>query len=269
MGFLETIRREKRREVAAKRESVSLAVLRERAGAAGAPRDFHAAVSRGAAVVAELKARTPTVASFVHSRSLAELAQAYAAHGAAAVSIVADPDRFGTSYDDVTRVRDAVPLPILAKDFVVDPYQLLEARAAGADAVLLIVRLLDLEALRSSLALVHELGMGALVETHSEHEILAALAAGARIVGVNNRDLDTMAVSLDTTRRLAHLIPEGVAWVAESGIRTRDDVADLAAHGARAFLVGGSLLDAPDPGALLRELVGAARAVDAARRVVP
>jgi indole-3-glycerol phosphate synthase len=124
--------------------------------------------------------------------------------------------------------------------------------AAGADAVLLIVRLLELDALRRLFDLTHELGMSALVETHTESEILAALAVGARIVGVNNRDLDTMTVSLDTTRRLAHLVPDDVVLVSESGIRTPEDVAGLVARGARAFLVGGSLLDAPDAGALLR-----------------
>ena len=132
------------------------------------------------------------------------------------------------------------------------------------------VRLLELDALRNLLALAHELGMSALVETHAESEILAALACGASIVGINNRDLDTMRVSLDTTRRLAHLVPDDIVLVSESGIGTRDDVADLAARGARAFLVGGSLLASDDPGELLRDLVDAARAVPraSAKRVV-
>ena len=261
MNFLATIQSEKRHEVAAKRGALPLDTLRERALAVEAPRDFLSAVSRRGAVIAELKARTPTVASFAHSHSLLDLAAIYEQSGASAVSIVADPVRFGTSYGDVARIHSVSSLPVIAKDFVIDPYQVVEARAAGADAVLLIVRLLELEVLRGLLDLAHELGMSALVETHTESEILAALAVGARIVGVNNRDLDTMAVSLDTTRRLAHLVPDDVVLVSESGIRTPEEVSDLSAHGARAFLVGGSLLDAPDPGSLLRSLVDAARGV--------
>lgn len=271
MSFLETIVAEKRKEVAAKRAALSIEQLHETASRAGAARDFSAAVARRGAVIAELKMRTPTIESFAHARSLVDLARIYAANGAAAISIVADPDRFGTSYADVAPVRDIVPLPVIAKDFVIDPYQILEARAAGADAVLLIVRLLELDALRRYLDLAHELGMSALVETHSESEILAALACGARMVGINNRDLDTMMVSLDTTRRLAHLVPSDVMLVSESGICTRDDVADLAARGTRAFLVGGSLLGARDPGELLRDLVEAARTLprSSSKRVAP
>lgn len=259
MSFLETIQAEKRKDVAAQRALLPFDALLERASCTHPPRDFRAAVSRPGAVIAELKARTPTIASFAHSRSLLDLATTYSSHGASAISIVTDPARFGASYGDIARVRETVPLPVIAKDFVVDPYQIAEARASGADAVLLIVRLLELDELRNLLELAHDLGMSALVETHTESEILAALAVGAGIIGVNNRDLDTMAVSLDATRRLAHLVPEDVVLVAESGIRTRDDVADLGSCGARAFLVGGSLLDAPDPGALLREMVDTAR----------
>ncbi|MCI0451363.1 MAG: indole-3-glycerol phosphate synthase TrpC [Candidatus Latescibacteria bacterium] len=259
MSFLDAIQSEKRREVVSKRAAMSFDDLRTRVQDVAPARDFHAAVARRGAVIAELKARTPTIESFTQSGSLVELAAVYASNGAAAISIVADPARFGTSYRDVARVRDAVNLPVLAKDFVVDPYQLLEARASGADAVLLIVRLLELEELRNLVAFARELGMEALVETHAESEVLAALAADARVVGINNRDLDTMIVSLDTTRRLAHLVPEEIVLVSESGIVTRDDVADLTSRGARAFLVGGSLLGSEDPGALLRDFVEAAR----------
>lgn len=260
MNFLETVVAEKRRDLAAKQASVSFDAMRGRALRAEAPRDFLAAVSRRGAVIAELKARTPTIASFANAHSLLELAAAYQANGASAISIVTDPARFGTSYNDIARVRGVASLPILAKDFVIDPYQIVEARAAHADAVLLIVRLLELDALRGLLELARDLGMEALVETHSESEILAALAADARVIGINNRDLDTMTMSLDTTRRLAHLVPDNIVLVAESGIVTRDDVADLARHGARAFLVGGSLLGSADPGALLSDMVEAARA---------
>ena len=264
MTFLDEIVREKQREIATSKLLNSTASMRA-AAVDREVRDFRAAVSRPGAVIAELKARTPTIASFPHSGSLRELATIYAANGAAAVSIVTDPDRFGTSLADVAAVRAAVALPVIAKDFVIDPYQIVAARAAGADAILLIVRLLDLERLRSFLALSAELGMSALVETHTESEILAAIAAGASMIGINNRDLDTMTVSLDTTRRLAGLVPAGVVLVSESGIETRADVDDLSAHGATAFLVGGSLLSSADPGAALRTLTAPGTATASTR----
>jgi len=256
MNFLDAIAEEKRALVLKHRTALPFEELADRVSTRGV-RDFHAAISRRGAVIAELKRRTPTITGFAQAGGLMELARTYADNGAAAVSIVTDPARFGTSLDDVTRVREAIDLPVIAKDFVVDGYQVLEARAAGADAILLIVRLLDAAALRSLLDLTHDLGMVALVETHDATEIDAALAARAHIIGINNRDLDTMRVSLDTTRRLAHRVPDHVVLVAESGIHSRADIDDLAAHGACAFLVGGSLLDAPDPAVKLRELADA------------
>jgi indole-3-glycerol phosphate synthase len=251
--FLDQVVGEKQRELAAAKLKRPLAdLLRD---AARQPvRDFHAAVARPGAVIAELKARTPTIESFPHSGSLHQLATTYAANGASAISIVADPARFGTSLDDVTAVRETVALPVIAKDFIIDPYQIVAARAAGADAVLLIVRLLDLQRLRELFARATELGMATLVETHSESEILAAIAAGATIIGINNRDLDTMTVSLDVTKRLAGLVPAGAIVVSESGIKTRADIDALTSAGATAFLIGGSLLAAGDPGAALRAL---------------
>jgi indole-3-glycerol phosphate synthase len=259
MRFLDQVATEKQREVAAARLVTPLSSLMSLTHRYPV-RDFRAALSHRGAVIAELKARTPTIASFRHSGSLHQLAAVYAANGAAAISVVTDPVRFGTSLEDVTSVRQAVPLPVIAKDFVIDPYQIVAARAAGADAVLLIVRLLDLQRLRSFLATTAELGMTALVETHSESEVLAAIAAGARVVGINNRDLDTMTVSLETTRRLAGLVPDDVILVSESGIETRADIDDLSAYGATAFLIGGSLLKAGDPAEALRALIAPAPA---------
>lgn len=258
MGFLDTIIDQKRAEVTARMSVQSIAQM-ERAAAAAPVRDFHAAVSGGGKIIAELKARTPSVASFRHSGSLRRLARVYAESGAAAISIVTDERNFGTSLSDVRRVREQVSLPVLVKDFVFDPYQVVEARAHGADAILLIVRLLDFDRLTGLLELTRRLGMSALVETHDEAEMRTALQARARIVGVNNRDLDTMTTSLDTTRRVARLVPADVTLVAESGIASREDVETLAACGASAFLVGRSLLDADDPGAKLRELRGVQR----------
>ncbi len=255
MGFLETVIEEKRAEVAAKMKKRPIAELEH--AAAGQPvRDFRAAISGGGRVIAELKARTPSVASFAQSDSLHELAGTYAECGAAAISIVTDERNFGTSLEDVSIVRKRVNLPVLVKEFVFDPYQILEARAHGADAILLIARMLDWNALTSLLDLVHQLGMNALVETHNEDEMKTALQARAPIVGINNRDLDTMNISLDTTRRVGRLVPADTILVAESGIKSRSDVEDLAAHGAGAFLVGSSLLAAADPAAKLKELLG-------------
>jgi len=253
MKFLDQVAADKQREVAAARLVTPLASLMPLTRRHPV-RDFRAAVSRPGAVIAELKARTPTIESFRNSTSLHRQAAIYAENGAAAISIVTDPARFGTSLADVTSVRQTVPLPVIAKDFVIDNYQIVAARAAGADAVLLIVRLLDLERLKRFLATTAELGMAALVETHSEDEILAAIAAGAQIIGINNRDLDTMTVSLDTTRRLAGLVPDDAILISESGIQSRTDIDDLSACGATAFLVGGSLLAAGDPAAALRAL---------------
>jgi indole-3-glycerol phosphate synthase len=255
VGFLETIVDQKRAEVAAKMTTRPLAVL-ERAAADQPVRDFQAAISGGGRVIAELKARTPSIPSFAQSGSLHDLALTYAECGAAAISIVVDERNFGTSLEDVSIVRERVELPVLAKEFVFDPYQILEARAYGADAILLIARMLDWNALTALLDLVHQLGMSALVETHNENEMKTALQARAPIVGINNRDLDTMSISLDTTRRVARLVPADTILVAESGIKTRSDIEDLAAHGAGAFLVGTSLLAATDPAAKLKELLG-------------
>lgn len=254
MKFLDQVVADKQREIATARLVTPLSSLMSLTQRYPV-RDFRSALSRRGSVIAELKARTPTIASFPHSGSLHRLAGIYAENGAAAISIVADPARFGTSLTDIAPVRAAVALPVIAKDFIIDPYQIVAARVAGADAVLLIVRLLDLERLRAFLATTAELGMTALVETHSEDEVLAAIAAGATIIGINNRDLDSMTVSLDTTRRLAGLVPAGAVVVSESGIQTRADIDELSACGATAFLVGGSLLAAGDPANALRALV--------------
>jgi len=252
--FLEEIVADKRDEVASKKIAAPMNVLMEQAKRT-AVRDFRAAISKGR-VIAELKARTPTITRFAQSLRLEELARTYQRCGAVAISVVTDEKRFGTSMETVRRVRELTTLPVLAKEFVIDPYQLVEARAAGADAVLLIVRLLEINALAQMLEIVRRLGMSALVETHTAEEIEVALAAGADIVGINNRDLDRMEVSLDTTRQLAKGVPEGVLVVAESGIQSRADIDDLAAHGAHAFLVGNALLSSENPEEKLRELVG-------------
>lgn len=254
MAFLDKIMAAKRDEVAAKKTSHPVDVLLRQP--VRPVRNFRAAISGSNRVIAELKARTPTIDRFPHSSSLDTLAQTYEQNGAAAISIVTDEKNFGTSLETVVRVRGLVGLPVLVKDFVFDPYQVIEARAAGADAILLIARLLGGARLGELLDTVRETGMSALVETHNEEEVEAAIAARANIIGVNNRDLDTMEISLETTERLGRLIPDDVIVVSESGIQRRSDIDSLARSGASVFLVGGSLLASADPGALLRELAG-------------
>jgi len=255
MSFLETVVAEKRREISAKKERHPASTF-DAAIANDPVRDFRTAISPRGSIIAELKARTPSIKAFVQSDRLEELAATYQDEGAAAISIVTDAKNFGTSLDLVKKVRQQVKLPVVAKEFVLDPYQILEARAYGADAILLIVRLLTPEQLNDLLDVTFQLGMSALVETHNEEEVHQAVATSAGIIGINNRDLDNMDITLDTTRRLSSLIPRDTVMVAESGIHTRDDIDDLLKYGANAFLIGGSLLSSETPELLLREFVG-------------
>jgi indole-3-glycerol phosphate synthase len=172
--------------------------------------------------------------------------------------VLTDEKHFRGSLSDLRSVRDALPdgPPLLRKDFLFEEYQLHEARYYGADAVLLITAILETSGLRSLIALAASLAMDALVEVHDEHELERAVAAGAKIIGINNRDLRTFHVDLATTERLAPLVPPGTTIVAESGIVTREDVRRLEMCGVHAVLIGEALVTAPDPGAKIRELFG-------------
>jgi indole-3-glycerol phosphate synthase len=219
-------------------------------------RDFEAALSRPGAVIAEVKHRSPSNPDFRQHAAPARLAAAYARGGAAALSVVTDAENFGTSLADVAEMRRACDLPVLVKDFIIHRSQIQAAWAAGADAVLLIARLLDRARLETLLADVHELGLQALVECHDEEEIDRSADAGARILGINNRDLALLTTDLNNTRRLLPRVPYGVLSVSESGINRRSEILDLQAAGAGAFLVGHALLLSPDPGRKVRELTG-------------
>lgn len=211
------------------------------------------------AVFAEVKRRSPGAGDIRPELDPAGLAAEYEAGGAAAVSVLTDGPWFGGSLADLRAVSDATALPVLRKDFVVDPVQVPESRAAGADLVLLVVRLLDAALLADLRAAVHGMGMTALVEVHDERETEAALKAGAVLVGVNNRDLDTFATDVATTARLAAEVPPDVALVSESGIRGVDDARLAAEAGADAVLVGEALVRARDPRAAVAALAGLAR----------
>jgi indole-3-glycerol phosphate synthase len=258
-GILARIVETKRREV------LELAgtgpELRSRAADAPPARGFAAALRTPAEVrlLAEVKRRSPSAGDIRPGADPAEVARAYHEGGAAALSVLTDREYFGGSLDALRAARAAVPLPIIRKDFVVDPLQIWEARAAGADAVLLIVRILDDARLGEFLGLAGELGLDALVEAHDAGELERARAAGATLLGVNNRDLDNFVTDLGLSFRLAPGVPAGLTLVAESGITSAADVDRLGAAGIDAILVGESLMRQPDLRAATAALVGRPR----------
>ena len=254
---LERIVRVRRQAVEEAKRSTTEAKLRERAGAAPPTRDFAAALTRDAInVIAELKKASPSRGVLRESFNPAVLAPALEEAGAAALSVLTEPEFFQGGLEDLQLVRKLTGLPVLRKDFLFDPYQLYEARAARADAFLLIVALLEPDALRRLVSLGNALGMMALVEVHTEEELKQALDAEAEIVGVNNRNLKTFEVSLETSLRLVEMIPEECVAVSESGLRSHSDLARLRAAGFDAFLIGEHLMRSAEPGLALRELLG-------------
>jgi indole-3-glycerol phosphate synthase len=255
--ILDEILGHKRAELAAAHVREAPEKLARRAEETTTPlRDFAGAIARGPEprVIAEVKRRSPSRGEIRASFDPVACARAYSEGGAAAISVLTDETFFGGHLDYLAEVRGAAPMPLLRKDFVIDAYQIDEARVAGADAVLLIAAALgpdDLLALRER---AEALGLCALVEVHDELELAVALDSGARVIGINNRDLRTFHTDLAVTERLAPRVPEGVVVVAESGIFTRTDMARLAASGAHAFLVGESLMREADMAGALRRL---------------
>jgi indole-3-glycerol phosphate synthase len=244
-----------RAQVAERRQRVSLADVRACAGSVSVPRNFAGALQRDhVALIAEVKRASPSRGALRAELDPAQLARAYAENGAAAISVLTDARFFHGSLSDLEAARAAVGVPVLRKDFTVDEYQIYEARAHQADAVLLIVQILSDAQLRDYLALAHLLGLGALTEVHDEAELDRALVADAPIIGVNNRNLADLTVSLATTERLAPRIPRGKIVVAESGIWAGADVERVARAGAHAVLVGEALVRAEDVGTKVHEL---------------
>ena len=239
------------------RARIPASVLESQVTSRQPPRGFRAALGEpGLRVIAECKRRSPSRGVLRASYDPVAIARGYERAGAAALSVLTEPTFFDGAIEHLEAVRDTVGLPILRKDFIVDPYQLLEARAAGADAVLLIVAALEDRDLRGLRDQARTLGLDVLVEVHDEEELARAIDAGTDLVGVNNRNLRTLAVDVDASYRLAPRIPPAVLAVAESGLRHREDLERLHAAGYRAFLVGERFMTAADPGAALRELVG-------------
>lgn len=261
--MLERIVADKRREVTERKAARSLEQVRAAACAAPHPRDFAAGLrGDGVSVIAEIKRRSPSKGPLREDLTPAELAGVYARHGAAALSVLTETKHFGGSDDDLIAARRSVDLPVLRKDFTVDEYQIHEARAIGADAILLIARVLTRDELVRLLDCARAAELAALVEVHDDDELNVAIGCGAEIVGVNNRNLDTFEVTLKTCLRLRAQIPGDCVTVAESGIGSADDVRRVAEAGFDAILVGESLLTADHPGAKLKELLsGATRGV--------
>ena len=250
-----------RRDLEVRRAVESHAALAERAALSRAPHGerFDAQVRRTGTVniIAECKRRSPSRGVLAPAYDPVAQAISYSRGGAAAISVLTEPSFFDGALDHLMVVRAAVDVPLLRKDFIVDEYQLLEARVAGADAVLLIVSALAPHALAQLHAAAHALGFAVLVEVHDEQELAIALDAGAAIIGVNNRNLRTLAVDTTVSERLGHRMPAHVAAVSESGLAGADDVRRLRAAGYAAFLVGERLMTSAHPEATLRALCAA------------
>ena len=239
----------KRKEVAEAKAVLPLSSLKKQLDNCDHPRDFFAAVSRpvGMRLIAEFKRRSPSAGEIRPGAEPAEIARGYEKAGAAAISVLTDGEDFGGSLEDLVATRRASSLPVLRKEFIVDSYQVNEARLYGADAVLLIAECLDDCLLRSLYREVIDLGMTPLVELHSSENLSRVLDLGATLIGVNNRDLSTMKTDIGHVLRLKEKIPPECVLVAESGIRSRADVEQLEAAGVQAILVGESLLVSSDP----------------------
>ena len=259
MSILARIAETKKREIRELRSRA--AELRSVAEAAPPARAFRTALKRGGTVqlLAEIKRRSPSAGPIRPTASPAEVARAYERAGAAAVSVLTDREYFGGELAALAAAREAVALPLLRKDFILDPLQIWEARAAGADAVLLIVRMLSDPQLGELREAAEALGMAALVEVHDEEELARALAAGGKLIGINNRDLRRFETDLAVSERLAPGVPSSLTLVAESGIRSREDVQRLANAGFDAVLVGESLMRQPDVEQAARNLCGVSR----------
>ena len=262
--ILQRILARKAEEVAARRQAVPLAAIKAQALAQSPVRGFIAALARRlgtghSAVIAEIKKASPSKglmrADFDHAYDPAAFARSYAAHGATCLSVLTDRDFFQGADAHLQAARAACDLPVLRKDFVLDEYQIWEARALGADCILLIVAALNDSQLRQLLTCAHAAGLDALVEVHDEAELARALQTPARLIGINNRDLRSFETRLDTTLRLKARVPQERLLVSESGIHTPADIARLRAAGVNAFLVGEAFMQTRDCGTALEELL--------------
>lgn len=254
--ILDDIVEVKRHEVAKRKGQFPLPALESAAAGMPPARDFRAALSGGSpAIIAEVKRRSPSRGMIRNDFDPAAIAHAYEENGATAISVLTDETFFGGTNGDLTAVKNAVLLPILRKEFIIDPWQIHEARSIGADAILLIAAILAESELREYRELATSLGLASLVEVHDRKEMETALRTGAEIVGINNRDLRTFKTDIGTSLALAPLIPADRIGVGESGIRSRREIDILMQAGIRAFLIGEALVAAPDIGLALKEFL--------------
>jgi indole-3-glycerol phosphate synthase len=259
--ILQRILARKRDEIDERSRRTPLAELRAVLDAAPAVRPFLAALRArievgDAAVIAEIKRASPSKGVLRAAFDPASIARSYEAAGATCLSVLTDHDFFQGHEAHLEDARTATRLPVLRKDFVIDAYQIYEARAMGADCILLIVAALEDAQMADLLAVTHELGMNALIEVHDDTELARAAGLDAALIGINNRDLRSFETRLDTTLRLMDRVPEGRLLVTESGILAPEDVTLMRGRGVHAFLVGEAFMRAPDPGAALRDLFG-------------
>ncbi|MDP8235890.1 MAG: indole-3-glycerol phosphate synthase TrpC [Candidatus Erginobacter occultus] len=256
--FIKKVIALKREEVAAAKTAAPLRELRSLISDLPETRDFRGALAgESLALIAEVKRSSPSAGKIAPIADPGRLARLYREGGAAAISVLTESGWFGGSLDDLAMVKAEVDLPVLRKDFIIDPYQLHQSRAAGADAVLLIAELLEPETLADFLGRAEEIGLACLVEAHSGEALKMVLNTPAVIVGINNRDLKTLTVDLETSIRLLPLVPEDRVRVAESGVKTAEDIRRLTVASADAVLVGETLARAEDPTAKIRELLTA------------
>lgn len=262
--ILDRILARKVEEIAERQQQTPLTEMRNRAETSSfVPRDMLSALRQdNVALIGEIKRASPSAGVLVADFAPVLIAATYAHNGAAAISVLTDEHFFQGSLRYLNSVRQAVDIPLLRKDFIIDPYQVFEGRAAGADTILLIVAALSDDQLRDLHGLTTGLGMSALVEAHNEFEMERALRLKARLIGINNRDLRTFDVDLDTTARLARMVGDDVVLVAESGIRDAHDVKTMGNYGADAILVGESLVKSSDMVSFARELSGQSRGQD-------
>jgi len=246
----------KEKEVEQRKRILPLARLKERIARQKPPLDFALALKGGPVrLIAEVKQASPSRGTLRPNFNPTELAMTYAQGGTSAISVLTEASYFKGSIDYLAAIRQMVGLPLLRKDFIFDPYQIYESRAYGADALLLIVAILRREQLKELLSLSHSLGLKCLIEVHSETEVERALLSGAEIIGINNRDLSTFAVDINTTGRLCPLMPQQKIVVAESGIKSRNDVKKLMDWGVNAVLIGEALVTADNVLARMKELM--------------
>ncbi|OGO02459.1 MAG: hypothetical protein A2Y59_06470 [Chloroflexi bacterium RBG_13_52_14] len=255
--ILENIVNSTRKSVAERKSRTSLAYLEKVIGKQSPPRDFAAALQGDSIrIIAEVKRASPSKGALCKNLDPSSLARIYKQSGAAAISVLTEPEYFLGSFADLEAVHSEVDIPVLCKDFVIDNYQVYQARAHGADAALIIVAILAQHELKTLMETVHSLGMAALVEVHNKYELKKALEMSPRIIGINNRNLADFSVDLKTTLNLKPLIPEEIIVVSESGIHSREDVLQLKKAGVNAILVGEALVTSPDPAAKIDELLG-------------